>query len=71
MTLSYSILQTETWLDTQAYDAIRKAVETIDSCAAKVTQVARKMGYTVLILPITGMQTMLSILTALPTPPTL
>lgn len=34
---------------TGVYDAIRKAVETIDSCAAKVTQVARKMGYTVLI----------------------
>ncbi|MDD2425778.1 MAG: 2,3-bisphosphoglycerate-independent phosphoglycerate mutase [Bacteroidales bacterium] len=34
---------------TGVYDAIRKAVETVDLCAARVTEAARKMGYTVLI----------------------
>jgi len=34
---------------TGVYDAIRKAVETVDLCVAEVVKVAREMGYTVII----------------------
>lgn len=34
---------------TGVYDAIRKAVQTVDQCASEVVKVARQMGYSVLI----------------------